>query len=736
MAELVVRISGEIKDYKEALDKAGKETENLSETLGTIAKYGAVAFAALTAEVGLSIAAFKESQQVTNQLSQALSNQGIFSKNLVARYQEQATALQRLTGISDETIVKSQTILQSYVGQQEVTESLTKAVLDFSAAKQIDAQSASELFGKALEGNTGVLKRYGIEIDDNLTRQQRLDQIIQKVSGSFGGQAEAAGKGLGALNKLKEQLGDLQEAIGERFAPLVEFVANKLTALFQFIQDNPAFVTLASTVIAGGVALAGLAVFLATATGAFIALNVAATAANITVGALLLTIAPYAVAITALGAAVGYFATRQKEVVSASDATAKKIEELRAEITKLENSYTSFSSKEFKDKTIAQIEQRKAKIAELEDVLERQAQREYQRENAKNQALNEDARRAAALRDAAKAREDNLQIQANRTKLEILKLQENNASSELVQIKQQELDTIMKLKEEHDAATRALLEQKLADEKQLEEEARQNNFAAEVQLNSDLLAANEEYQALSEEQQENFRQRNEANLRQQLLNENSARQQAALDRANIQVKEHNTFLLNQQKFGTAYALINQIMNSTIVQGTAKAFNELAQLQTSSNATLKGIGKVAATASIIIKTAESAMNIYAGFSTIPIIGPVLGVAGAAAAVAFGAEQIGKVQGAAEGGLLEGGIPGVDSIPVLAQQNELITPSKNFDEVVNAVADQRNAQREGGTAQQGGGIMDVNIMLELKDTLMDFIEVKGVERRRLGTSLAGT
>ena len=91
------------------------------------------------------------------------------------------------------------------------------------------------------------------------------------------------------------------------------------------------------------------------------------------------------------------------------------------------------------------------------------------------------------------------------------------------------------------------------------------------------------------------------------------------------------------------------------------------------------------------------------------------------VAFGAERIGQVQGAAQGGLIRGGIPGVDSVPVMAQAGELIAPKQNFDEVVNAVADSRNGS--GGTTE---------IILTLRDDLVEFVEAQIVRRLNTGTS----
>lgn len=187
-----------------------------------------------------------------------------------------------------------------------------------------------------------------------------------------------------------------------------------------------------------------------------------------------------------------------------------------------------------------------------------------------------------------------------------------------------------------------------------------------------------------------------------LTEEREYEMEAVNHQKELQLKRKNDqqFYDDKKKYNAAYATLNQAMHSEEFQGAKTAFGNMAEFTQSSNQTLKNIGKVAAIANIVIKTAESAMAIFAGFSTIPIIGPALGVAGAAAAVAFGAEQVTKVNSAATGGLLTGGIPGIDSIPLLAMPGELVVPTKNYDEVVNAVADRRGGGAFGGESGFSG------------------------------------
>ena len=78
---------------------------------------------------------------------------------------------------------------------------------------------------------------------------------------------------------------------------------------------------------------------------------------------------------------------------------------------------------------------------------------------------------------------------------------------------------------------------------------------------------------------------------------------------------------------------------------------------SKNREIAAIGKALAIYNIGIKSYEAAMSAYAAMAPIPLVGPGLGIAAAAAALVFGGEQIAKVQsqtpGAAEGGMIRGG-----------------------------------------------------------------------------------
>lgn len=743
MADLVIRINGDIKSFEDALEKVSDQTLALENNLAKIAQVSGLAFAALTAEIGVSVAAFAESQKASRELTASLQNQGIYSKQLADDYKQQAADLQTLTGVDDDAIVKSQALLQSFLGQTKVTKPLELAILDLSAAKGMDLQSTTDLIGKGIEGHTAALQKLGIHIDENLSKEERQAKIIEQVTLKFGGQAAAANQGLGALKGLNSAFGDFQENIGEKFAPFIEAAIKGMTTFLTYINQNKEVANFAAAIIIAGTAVSGLALAVSLGGIAFLKMKAAIEAAEIATGAMSLATKGL-VGATGLGlliivvteiyqhwnsiwprmqAAFTAFTSNISELASALGAIFQGVfDRSPAAIKAAMDRVKEVMAKGFADySTLVQ--------KNVTDVAAIEAAGEEKQSAAKKAAAEKEKRERDTL---AAYKKQQLQTEVD-NEWQVL----NNATAERIALGKQEADLLAKLQDEKYKSLREDLLTNLEETRQLIKEQDDLDDGYRADKFNALLANNEEYEAMSDAQKAQFRQKNEAELLGSIQNEKTTRDLAAKQKLETEIAARNQFLVDQAKFGIAYATINKLMHSEIYQGSKQAFGELAQLQQSSNSTLKTIGKAAAVANIIIKTGESAMNIFAGFSTIPFIGPALGIAGAAAAVAFGAEQVGLVLGAAEGGLITGGIPGVDSVPVMAQHMELISPAKNFDEVIGSVRAGREAKKFMGedSGESGGGSGFAHMTIEFLGDFAEMIEAKIVERQNLGISLLG-
>jgi hypothetical protein len=155
-------------------------------------------------------------------------------------------------------------------------------------------------------------------------------------------------------------------------------------------------------------------------------------------------------------------------------------------------------------------------------------------------------------------------------------------------------------------------------------------------------------------------------------------------------------------------------------------------------------KAAAIAQTLVATEQAATLALAQPPGPPTTLPLAAAArgkGLASVASIVASSIG---GFANGGLVSGGIPGIDSVPILAQQGEIVAPPKSFDEVVEGTARQRGfvqGNENAGviakldellgaitglpsvTIQAGTLVADENGINALADALRDAVQFRG-------------
>jgi len=632
VADIVIRIAGNIEDFDKELDKVNKTTEGLQDRLSTVAKVSGVAFAALTAEVGFSVAAFAKEEQALAAVNTALGNQGIFTVSLAKAYREYAEEIEAKTGIDGESISMGQAQAQALMGQEKITRELTQAVVDFATAQKMDVEQAFNLVGKSIGTSTNALSRYGVEIDSNATAQQKNAAIIQALSSKYHGQAEAATAGAGSIKLLTAQFENFQKAIGSRFSPMVEAASRALSGMLKYINDNKGVADFVASLVAAGLVVSGLVTVVAAGGIAFLQLRAALLAAKVATSAMSLAVKGL-VGATGLGIIVLVaseiylnWSSIWPRMQAAFQAFVWNIGTLGSGLASILKGVFTFD-----------VEMIKSGLEEAKSAFTT-GFGEY-----KN------------LMFEAKLLADEEELAQNKIKQDALNEQK-----------------------------------KLANAAILTEEQLVANKIKEINKQAD--------------------------------------DQRIADKAKAQI----TYLDNEKKFGKNYATIKQALESDEVKGAKDTFGELANLQNSGNATLKAAGKAGALANIAIKTAEGATGAYAGAIAMlgPIFGPPIGTAVAAGVIAFGAEQAGKIIGLAKGGLVTGGIAGVDSVPIMAQRNELMAPAQSFDEVIGSVRAKREAEKltDGPLGESGA-----TVVLQLVGDIGQIIEAKIIERRRMGISL---
>jgi hypothetical protein len=112
----------------------------------------------------------------------------------------------------------------------------------------------------------------------------------------------------------------------------------------------------------------------------------------------------------------------------------------------------------------------------------------------------------------------------------------------------------------------------------------------------------------------------------------------------------------EQQYGQQRTRIEQARQQLYLSFSANFFGELAGLSSSSNKKIAAIGKTAAIAQTIIQTYQSATEAYSAMASIPYVGPALGVAAAAAAIAAGLANVAQIRAQPTGGYADGGYTG--------------------------------------------------------------------------------
>jgi len=699
MAEsLTISINGDIKNFQDALDNAQKQTEKFDDALASTAKVSGAAFAALSAIIGTSIAAYSEQEQAEQRLNAVLKSTGMAAGITAEEVLKLTDKYTELTTFQDDAILSAQNVLLTFTKiSKDAFPRATAATLDLAAGLKIDLSSAADIVGKALNNPAESVDKFGKAIGTKFTPNQkemiRLMQESGNVAGAqkilldaldkkYQGTAEALAKGTGEFIQIKKAMGEVYDAIGKQLAPKVLELTSGFKDFFNALAKNDSFIKLASNALLIGTAIAGVVLSLTLAASAFLKIRSILIATQVVIQSMTISVRALAGA-TGIGlliVAIGIIATNWEKSFAMMNAV---FNAFANNITKVGSGLATFLKGVF-TLDIAKVNEGLAQVKDAFSKGFQEIKTEWDKAGPSDTPLAPDA---------------------EQTKI---KFDENRAVAEEEWNKDLE---IRKARSELDKEEKAFARQLELEEDQA---------YRDIKLEQDALNNAKEQKQIESQKKTTLQ------VQRDLENEKLKKQ----------VESNNTYLKNQQQFGTAYAEIYAATSSEIFQGTKQAASDLAQLQQSENSKLKAIGKAAAVTDIIMNGILAAQRIFTGLSTIPIIGPVLGGIGAAAAIAGSLERANKVRAMAQGGVVTGGIPGVDSVPLLAQRGEIVAPTQNFNEVIGSVRAAREAERYRplresemqNNQNQGGGMMEV--VIGFKDEAFEIIEKQLLKRRAIG------
>lgn len=182
----------------------------------------------------------------TGKLEQAITNiEGSFAP--YSKAVDDAISKGQDLAFSDDEVRNSLAFLTTATGDADEAMNRLSLAQDLARGAGISLEAASKLLGKTSDENTATLKKYGIQVDENATAQDVLNEVDKR----FGGQAAAFAEGDAAkMAIMADKVGELQEAIGYKLLPILSTLVGTAITVIDIVATgiNPVFET-AGTVI-------------------------------------------------------------------------------------------------------------------------------------------------------------------------------------------------------------------------------------------------------------------------------------------------------------------------------------------------------------------------------------------------------------------------------------------------------------------------------------------------------
>lgn len=601
-----------------------------------------------------------EDQAAINRLNASLAQFGNYSETASKRLSNLAESLELISGKAAPAIMADMARIQQVTGASvDQIEELTKAALDMAVGTGQSFETTSQALTKAFNGQTKVLRQYGIDIKTTGDSNKDFANTISEVNKRFEGQSK------NALPNIQRAYLGFTKAFGDFIKGLTDGLSNSIAL-------SAALDTLARVLVAITPAAKTSSRELGFLDKTFII-------TTITVNKLAqaLTFLPQII-IRPIQAIALLMKGLNDLTQSAYNGPIKALQFLglvsEETASKIRNNSIAKATNAAVDKTFEYAQSRldfyegeRQKLqTKLDDMLDGINNRDVS--GPKNQSKEVDEReilnkRIEALNARALERQEQQNLEAQKRNLDLEKeyfknIEEGRLSLNQKILKQTEqLYGELKSKElqrqMEDLANQGkfnelkLLEEKTYHDNNLKiiEEAKKNKEELEKKANEELLKKETERLLKQQSEDREFRLLSEANTLDEVL--------TYKNKANLENLEQERDLLLQRQDLSAVEKENELarINSTIEQENRVVTAKQVGLNAVSNAltAFAGKSKKAFEAQKLLNigeasmaTATGAISAYKAMAGIPVIGPGLGIAAAGLVVATGTEKVRQIQ----------------------------------------------------------------------------------------------
>ena len=184
-------------------------------------------------------------EEAENDLASTLRAKGANIQKLLPSMKAYGAELQAQTIYGDEALIT----LMAYGGNLGVQtgqmKDATKAAVGLAAKYRLDLNSAMQLVGRASQGQTQMLSRYGIVLKEGTSDQEKFNEVLKLGSDAFSIAKDQTKSAAGQMKQYANELGDAKEVMGMQLIPVqlaftkgLTVMISKLSEFFKVSKDG------------------------------------------------------------------------------------------------------------------------------------------------------------------------------------------------------------------------------------------------------------------------------------------------------------------------------------------------------------------------------------------------------------------------------------------------------------------------------------------------------------------
>lgn len=186
-----------------------------------------------------TIQAFGRQEMAVQKVASAIRSQGGCVSEVLPIMQSLASEIQRITTYGDEQVLEMQSLAAAMgITSSQMSEVVQNAI-GLSSALGMDAMTATKAASAAIQGKTTALQEYIPSLIKCKSEAEKLATVQRLAAGGFEQARDRVDTLDGKLKQAANAWGDLQEVVGEAFAPAVKTVAGLLGGLCEVLAYLP-----------------------------------------------------------------------------------------------------------------------------------------------------------------------------------------------------------------------------------------------------------------------------------------------------------------------------------------------------------------------------------------------------------------------------------------------------------------------------------------------------------------